>query len=450
MKSVYLNSLAVLLTIALFAGCGSSERADSIRPEITVTVPADAATDVPVNFKAAAAFSEALDPATINATTFTVTGPSGIPTAGTVTYDAKNSIATFTPAENIATDATYTAIISTGIKDLAGNSPDSSYQWSFRTGSNRDVAPPTVIFTIPSEGETGVTVNKTITATFSEAMDPLTINLTTFTVATGSTPATGSVAYDPTTNIASFTPAGNLASSPTFTVTITTGVKDLAGNPMAANKVWSFTTAAGQSPVILNSAGTFAVLAGTAVTSLGVTQITGNVGVSPNSSVTGLPPAQVNGTIHAADPVAAQAKLDLTSAFIDAQGRSVNSQALSADIGGLTFTPGLYTRSTSVLVSGDVTLDGLGDGNSVFIFQVGSALATDAGVQILLTGGARASNVFWQIGTSAALAPATAFKGNILAQTSITMGNSSTLDGRALAENGAVTLDNNTISVPAP
>ena len=208
--------------------------------------------------------------------------------------------------------------------------------------------------------------------------------------------------------------------------------------------------------VNLRSAAGFAVLAGSAVSNVaGATILNGDLGVSPSATVNGFPPGTVNGTIHAANPTAAQAKLDVTAAFLEAQGRTTNSQTLPGNLGGLTFAPGLYTNSTSVLISGsgpgnNVTLDAQGDANAVFIFQMGSTLTTGPGSQVILSGGAKPSNVYWQVGSSATLDTTSIFKGTILAQASITLNTGATLDGRALAQDGAVTLDSNIVTVPAP
>ena len=319
-----------------------------------------------------------------------------------------------------------------------------------------------MISTDPASDATGVAVNAAINATFSEAMDPSTITTANVTVTgPGGTPVTGTVAYLAASNTATFTPAGHLAVSTLYTATITTGATDLAGNALGSNHVWSFTTAAtqtGQAPIDLGSASAFAVLAGSTVTNVsGVgTVITGDVGVSPGTEVTGFPPGIVNGTIYNATPgPAATAKLDLTAAYLDAQSRSVGSQTLPGNLGGLTFTPGLYTNSTSVMISGsgpgnNVTLDAQGDANAVFIFQMGSTLTTGPGAQVILSGGAKASNVYWQVGTSATLDTTTMFKGNILAQVSITLNAGATLEGRALTQTGAVSLSASTITIPAP
>jgi Ice-binding-like len=217
---------------------------------------------------------------------------------------------------------------------------------------------------------------------------------------------------------------------------------------MSVFAVRQSTAHAQEAPVDLGTAAAFAVLAGTTVTNTGPTVVTGDLGVSPGSAVTGFPPGVVIGTIHAADATAAQAQLDLTAAYNDAATRTPTG-ALPAAIGGLTFTPGVYNAPAAVGLTGTVTLDGQGDPNAVFIFQVGSALTTASGSVVNLINGARACNVFWQIGSSATLGTGSSFAGNILALTSITVTTGVTVDGRTLARNGAVTLDTDAITRPA-
>jgi hypothetical protein len=208
------------------------------------------------------------------------------------------------------------------------------------------------------------------------------------------------------------------------------------------------TAHAQERPVDLGRAAPFAVLAGTTVTNTGPTVVNGDLGVSPGSAVTGFPPGVVNGTIHAADTTAAGAQVDLTAAYIDAATRTPTGP-LPAAIGGLTFTPGVYNAPAAVGLTGTVTLDARGDPNAVFIFQVGSALTTASGSIVDLINGANPCNVFWQIGSSATLGTGSTFAGNILALTSITVTTGVTLNGRALARNGAVTLDSDLINRPA-
>ena len=213
--------------------------ADTTRPTVTSTDPANAATGVAINKKIAAAFSEAMDPSTISTTNFTLR-QGATPVAGTVTY--VGTTATFAPASALAVSTTYTATITTGVKDLAGNAMASAFGWSFTTGAGADTTAPTVSSTDPANAATAVAVNKKIAAIFREAMDPLTISTATFTLQQGTTPVAGTVTYAGTT--ATFAPASALAPNTVYTATITTGATDLAGNPLLSNFAWSFTSGA--------------------------------------------------------------------------------------------------------------------------------------------------------------------------------------------------------------
>jgi hypothetical protein len=215
---------------------------------------------------------------------------------------------------------------------------------------------------------------------------------------------------------------------------------------------------AGGGAIPLGAAAGCAILAGSTITNTGPSVITGgDVCLSPGSSVTGFVaidagPGVVTppGVFHITDPTAAQAQLDLTVAYNNLAGKA-GGASLPGDISGLTFTPGIYKNASSVgLLSsaGTVTLNGLGDPNAVFIFQIGSSLTTATGSQVILSGGTQAKNVYWQVGSSATLGTSSTFNGNIIALTSITLTNGATLNGRALARNGAVSLDSNTVTVP--
>ena len=194
---------------------------------------------------------------------------------------------------------------------------------------------------------------------------------------------------------------------------------------------------------------TFGVLGGSTVTNTGPTVVTGNLGVSPGSAVTGFPPGIVTGgTINVANGLAATAQCELTSAYNTAAGLMSTGSAPGL-IGTLTLTPGVYFIPTSLSLNGPLTLDAQGNPNAQFIFQIGSTLTTASSSSVLLINNARAANVFWQVGSSATLGTSSTFAGNILALTSITLTTGATLNGRALARNGAVTLDSNTITVPA-
>jgi type VI secretion system secreted protein VgrG len=168
--------------------------------------------------------------------------------------------------------------------------------------------------------------------------------------------------------------------------------------------------------------------------------------VSPLTAITGFPPGQVLGAVHAGDAAAEQAQSDLTIAYNDAAGRP--SSAAAGVFANETLLPGVYTAVTGLALDGALTLDGQGNANSVFIFQAGSTLTTASGSSVVLTNGAQACNIFWQVGSSATLGTGTSFKGNIMALTSISVTSGATIEGRALARNGSVTLDNNVFVRP--
>jgi hypothetical protein len=201
---------------------------------------------------------------------------------------------------------------------------------------------------------------------------------------------------------------------------------------------------AAQAPVGLGTADSFAILSGSTVTNTGPSTIGGDLGVSPGAAVTGFPPGTLNGTLHAADAVAAQAKLDLTTAYDDAAGRNPPA-AIPADLTGLTLTAGVY-RGGALGLSGAMTLDAQGDSTAVFILQATSTLITASASHVNLVNGAQACNVFWQTAESATLGSASVFAGNILALTSVSVNNGVTVQGRLLARNGAVTLINDTVT----
>ena len=214
---------------------------------------------------------------------------------------------------------------------------------------------------------------------------------------------------------------------------------------LAFAAVGTQSAAAQEAPVGLGTADSFAVLAGTTVTNTGPSTISGDLGVSPGAAVVGFPPGIVsNGTIHAADAVALQAQTDLTTAYNDAAGRSTTA-TVSADLGGQTLVSGVYTGGALGL-TGTLTLDAQGDPNAVFVFQAASTLITATSSTVSLINGADACNVFWQVGSSATLGTNSVFVGTIMALTSVTATTGATVQGRLLARNGAVTLDNNVIN----
>jgi len=463
----------VLLLVAFVAGCGRSSGGDNggvspdtTAPTLITTIPLDLATGVATNTTVNATFSEAMDPATITATTLTLKQGT-TPVSGAVTY--VGTTASFTPASNLTPSTLYTATITSGVKDLAGNALAANHVWSLTTGTAADTISPTVSFTIPVDVTTGVALNSTVNATFSEVMSPATLTIATFTLKQGATPVSGTVTYVGTT--ATFKPASNLAAGTLYTATITTGVKDLAGNALAANKVWSFTTgttaAAGPAPVILGTAGNYVILAKSAISTTGVTAVTGNLGLSPSAAsfITGFSliadatnvfstSSLVTGQVFAADYAVptptnlTTAVLDMMTAYTDAAGRAPDVTELGAgNIGGMTLTPGTYKWGTGVIIPANVTLSG--GPNDVWIFEIANDLVMSSGVRINLLGGAQAKNIFWQVFGIVDLGTTAHFEGIALVQTAITLKTGATVNGRLLAQT-AVTLDAATVVQPAP
>lgn len=205
---------------------------------------------------------------------------------------------------------------------------------------------------------------------------------------------------------------------------------------------------AAEAPLGLGTSATYSVLGGQAVTNTGPTRLSGDLGVSPGTAISGFPPGVAAGTTHAADAVAAQAQSDLVTAYNDAAGRAPTA-SVAGDLVGRTLTAGVYNSSSSLALSGTLTLDGQGDPNSVFIVQVASTLITASASAVNVINGAQACHVYWQVGSSATLGTASSFKGTILALTSVTVTTGAIVQGRALARNGQVTLDNNTFTSAA-
>ncbi len=428
----------------------------SLQPLVISTDPDNNETGVVLNKIIKATFNTAMNPTTINGTTFTLKqGVTSI--AGAVSYSGTTT--SFVPSLPLTANTVYTATITTGAKNLVGVAISNDYVWSFTTGT---LTAPIVMSTDPFNTESGVALNKIITATFNMPMNPSTISGTTFTVKIGSNSVSGTVSYIGTT--ATFTPSSNLSNNTTYTATITTDAKNLAGVSIANNYVWTFNTnTTPNAPFVnLNSVERFGIIAGVGVSNnAGFSEIHNmDVGISPGvrSSITGFPPAiVVNGAIYASNDlipagVAAmlvQAKQDLTNAYLFAEGATSPAPAtVSGDQGGLTLAPGIYKSTSTLLIqSGDLTLDAQGDPNAVWIFQIASDFTTvgGAGGSVILSGGAQAKNVFWQVGSSATIGNGTAFKGNVLALTSITMGPNATAVGRMLARNGSVVMTSTNI-----
>jgi len=421
-------------------------------PPTVISVTPVASLGVCPSTTVSATFSQAMNPSTINTTTFTLTeGPptTGVKVTGVVTY--AGSTATFTPSSPLALNKPYTAMISTGATDLSGVAMTTSSIWNFTTATVACI--PTVVSVAPTNLAVGICPNTLLVATFSEAMNPATINTTTFTLTASATPlvaVAGAVTYNASIYAATFTPTNPLALNTSYTATVTTGAQGLAGDSLASNYVWTFTTSptACNATVPLGTACMFGILAATpAVANSGPTIVTGDVGIWPASSITGFPPGTLTGTEYAGDAVAQTAQGDLTTAYNYAAA-APGGAILTADIGGQTLAPGVYKTTSaqpSLGITGNLTLSG----NGVYIFQIVSTLTTAANnSDVILSGGATAQDVFWEVGSSATLGTTTTFAGTIMAQASVSLDTGATLNGRALARTGAVTLLSNPVNVP--
>ncbi len=350
----------------------------------------------------------------------------------------------------------------------SGGSSSGSASSSSGTSSGEGSTVPTVLSSSPTSGATAVPLNASVSATFSEAMDPTTLTATTVTVTSGA-PAVavaGTVAY--ASSKAIFWPASQLASNTAFTATITTGAKSAAGVALANDYTWGFTTgdaAAAGVPVDLATAGQYVILAETGISTVTPSTITGNLGISPAAAtyITGFSlilaagsafstSAQVTGDIYApgyADPTPSNLTTaigDMQTAFTAAAGRAPDVTNLGAgDISGLTLPAGVYSWGTGLMLSTDVTLTG--SATDVWIFQIAQGLTVGDGVILHLTGGALPQNVFWQVSSNVTLGTTAQFEGIILGQTLIALNTGASITGRLLAQT-AVTLDGNTMVAP--
>ena len=268
-KSSPIVAALVLSMMTALAGCGSEDpvgNPDSGSPDagpvptISATTPASAATGVAVDSSLSVTFSEAMAPATLTASTFSVTGPLAASVAGAVTYSGVTAV--FKPTANLSFNTSYTATVTSAVKSVGGVALAASRVWTFTTASAPDTTPPSVSSTVPANSATGVSINGNIAITFSKALDPATVTTTTFVLKQGTTAVTGAVSYAGVT--ATFTPAQALSASTSYTATVG-GVKDLAGNTLAASYSFTFTTGATADTTPPTVSGVFPAASATAV-----------------------------------------------------------------------------------------------------------------------------------------------------------------------------------------
>ncbi|MBA3477971.1 MAG: DUF3494 domain-containing protein [Lautropia sp.] len=352
-----------------------------------------------------------------------------------------------------------------------------------------DTVAPTVTGVSPADGSVGICLTRTVSATFSEPMDPASISAANFTVTDNGVAVPGSVTYDAASRQARFvtTNAAGFAASRPFQATIrsgSAGVLDVAGNPLAADRVWSFTTGTQpcQVPVNLRSAALFGAFGGSAgVTNQGVnTVVNGHLGTTAACTlITGFHDASnvytetplnigaVNGTIYCGPPapgttttaqIAATARADAQTAYNELAALPAGSDPGAGQLGGLVLAPATYTSAggTFDITTGDLTLDAQNDADAVWVFQAASALTVGQGAtprRVLLINGAQAKNVFWQVGSAARIEDASSMVGTIIAPAGVTISTSgqtaqTTLTGRALALTASVTMVNTTVVAP--
>jgi hypothetical protein len=417
-------------------------------PTVISTDPSNMEGNVLLNKVITATFSEPMDPLTITGTSFIIT-ENGNPITGVISYTGNT--ASFTPTSNLVLGATYLATITTTASNVAGTPLANDYDWTFYTGTPLII--PTVISTDPINLENNVALNKVITVTFSEPMDAGSITGMSFTVTENGNQILGNISY--TGSTASFTPLNFLLSGTTYTCTITTVAENLAGTPLQNDYVWTFSTVPhlGPQAINLDCVAQFAVIAGSTVTNTGPTIIDGELGLSPGTAVTGFPPGTViNGNININNAAANNGKGCLTAAYIEASTMALDVIVMAnGELGGLTLAPGLYMApgGSFDITSVDLTLDAQGDVNAVWVFQMpSSTLTVGNGVKVILSNGASANNIYWQVGTSATIGTTAEMKGTIMADQSITLETGAILLGRTLTMIGAVTLDDNDVTIP--
>jgi len=478
-------------------------------PTVISTDPANLATNVSLNQSVSATFSEPMNPNTINGTNFTLQAAGGGNVTGIVAYAAIGDTLTFTPAANLTASTTYTATITTGVTSLSGSALATTYVWTFTTGTTINTTPPTLVSTVPMSGATGVALNQSISGTFSEAMNPLTITTSTFTVTgPGATPVTGTVSYDAINFIATFTPTNNLVASTQYTATIS-GATNLTGTPLATTggvpNPWIFTTGTtlNQPPVVLGptiqtfggfgggagmtNQGTYTVVNGNIGTTGASTTMTGFydksvaavAGVYPCSyTVTGSNFGLINGAIDTAPPppsgacsnegtattmsIATQAALEANTAYVTLQALPLGITLATNELGNRVLAPGVY-KSTSFyqITTGPLTLDAQGDPNASWVFQMSSYLTVGtptASESVILVNGAQSKNVFWAVGGLPGAVinygGGGTMVGTIISQPGITVSSPgvaavTTINGRVIALHASTTLVNTVINVPA-
>jgi len=431
---------------------------DIIVPTVVLTDPLNDALDLALDKAIVFTFSEPMNQTTINDLTFNL--KQGSNAVGGAISILDNTV-TFTPTSNLQYFKVYTATITTGAEDMAGNALAEDYSINFTTVQERIA--PTILSTKPLNNDIAIERNKVIEITFSEEMNASTINDLSFTLMKGTTLIPGAVTYS--SSNAKFTPTNVLEVNTLYTAKITTAAEDLAGNALETNTTWTFTTGGSASIlaiVDLGMAGDYVILAKTKISNVPTSAITGDLGLSPaaTSYVTGFPltmvgtlyatAPEITGKVYGADMTTptnsnlTTAVENMLTAYTDAAGRPLPDfvELYTGNIGGKTLSPGLYKWTNTVTIPSHVTISG--GANDVWIFQIAGDLDMSSAVNINLIGGALAKNIFWQVAGEVIVGTGAHFEGKILSMTAITFKTGASLNGKALAQT-AVILDSNII-----
>ena len=486
------TTYTAVITDAVKDNTGNAMQADyvwsfstgnTVTPRVIATNPINAATNVALDKKISATFSEKMNPATFTAASFKINnGNENI--AGTFTFRGQNVI--FSPTALLTSNTNYTATITTAVKNDAGVGIASNYIWTFSTGTN---LLPAVISTDPVNLATNVPLNKTISATFNQVMNPQTVNNTSFTLKEGNNLVAGVFSFNGSTIL--FNPNASLLSATTYTATLTTAIKNAAGDGLASNYIWTFTTRTSNFGPNIGSLSLFGGFGGNAgITNQGLNTVINNGGIGTTAAstlITGFHDG-LNGNVYTETPLnkglvtggifTAPPFPGTAASFAIAQQAAIDANALynsispaampggtdpgAGQLGGLTLPPGIYKSASGTfgITNGNLTLDAQGDPNAVWIFQCATALtvgiAGPTGAKsVILINGASSSKVFWQVGSAATIngAGGGIMVGTIVANSGVTIstaGNAaqSVLNGRAISLIASVTMVNTTINVP--
>jgi len=468
---------ALIAASFLFSGCSGSSNKNPLN--VISTYPADNAVKVSVNHQVTVTFNKTMNSSTIDDASFTVAGVGEPALTGTVTLNADKNTATFVSTSTFTPNTEYTATITSRVKSTSGKPLDNEYIWVFTSGASTDSTAPTVLLRHPGNASTNVVRNTTVSATFSESINAVSVNADIFTLAPSedlSALVSGKVSLNPAGTTVTFTPSDNLKASTNYTATATTGITDNAipANALANNAVWSFRTgknvSSGPAPVALGTAGNFVILTKTGITNVPTSAVTGNIGASPiTSAAIDVTCTEITGTIYGADKgytgsgdtscflgnsaantFVGNAVLDMNAAYQDAASRTTPdfTELHGGDLSGKTLAPGLYKWGTGVLISTDMTFNG-GSGD-IWILQIAGDLTVESLANVMLAGGAKAKNIFWQIGgSSGAIINTDAHvAGILLTEKAITLATGASINGRLLSQT-ETTLQQNVIAKPA-